>query len=132
MKFRMGTFYKILLVGFAIVVFYVSNNYLTTNNPIAQDAILADALAIESGAKEYCMSTECVDGLEFTWNQLSSNIEGLNESYYDFTANNSIICVKDLDGFKVYLEASGRGEYEFEQGLVPSNNDRNSVKVDVN
>lgn len=96
-----------------------------------KDAILADALAIESAAKLYCSQTTCDADEDLTWTDLQNYVEGLDATYYDFTNNSGIVATKSGGKWTVDLEAAGTGEWEFTQDLVPSENDRGAVISDV-
>ncbi len=96
-----------------------------------KDAILADALAVENAAKLYCSQTICDDDQTITWTQLKDNVEGLDETYYDFTNNGGIVATKNSGKWQVDLEAAGTGEWEFTENLTPSEKDRASVVEDL-
>lgn len=96
-----------------------------------KDAILADALTIESAAKLYCNQTVCESDQELTWTQLSPYAEGIDETYYDFTNNTGIIATRTANGWTVDLEADGTGEWEFTQDQIPSESSRAQVIADV-
>ncbi len=96
-----------------------------------KDSILADALAIENAAKLYCSATTCDSDQSLTWTQLSPYVEGIEDSYYDFTNNTGIVATKTAAGWTVDLEADGTTEWEFTQNLVPSASDRDQVIADV-
>jgi type IV pilus assembly protein PilA len=95
-----------------------------------KDAILADALAMESAAKLYCSQTTCDTDQDLTWTQLQDYVEGIDASYYDFTNNTGIVATKSGGSWTIDLEATGTGEWEFTQGAVPSASDRDQVVAD--
>lgn len=96
-----------------------------------RDAILADALAIESAAKLYCSQTTCDADQDLTWTQLSDYVEGLDTDYYDFDNASGVVATKADGKWGVDLEALGTGEWEFLQGSVPSDSTREQVKADL-
>ena len=99
---------------------------------IDRDRVLTDALAIENSAKLFCSQNYCSYNQELTWNELQDYAEGIDESYYDFYLDNAI-AIKSFNGdWKIYMEASGTGNYEFDQGGTPSKSDRSDVNIDTN
>jgi len=97
-----------------------------------KDAILADALSVENGAKLYCAQTTCTSSQTLTWTNISPYVEGLDESYYDLTNNGGVVATKTSSGWTVDLEAAGNtGKWEFTQDAIPSASSRTQVIADV-
>jgi len=98
-----------------------------------KDAILADALSVENGAKLYCAQTTCASDEELTWTMVSPYVEGLDESYYLLTNNGGVVATKTTAGWTVDLEAIAvAGDaWEFTQDAIPSNSTRDQVIADL-
>ena len=98
-----------------------------------KDAILADALSVENGAKLYCAQTTCTASQTLTWDNVSPYVEGLDESYYLLTNNSGIVATKTASGWTVDLEATAvaGGAWEFTQDAIPSVSSRTQVIADL-
>mgnify|MGYP000951874519 CR=1 FL=1 len=96
-----------------------------------KDAILADALAMESAAKLYCSQTTCAADQDLTWTQLQDYVEGIDATYYLLTNNTGIVATKTTGGWTIDLEAAGTGSWEFTQGAIPSASTRTQVVADL-
>ena len=99
-----------------------------------KDAILADALAVENGAKLYCAQTTCASDESLTWTQISPYVEGLDTSYYLIgTTPATTVTTKTGAGWGVDLEVDGvaSGEWEFTQDAIPSVSSRSEVIADA-
>ena len=92
-----------------------------------------DALAIENAAKIYCASSTvgCDPTEELTWDDLSEYVSDIDENDYDFTANNNIIAEQFDSEWKIYMERSGIGDWEFPQGMIPSTSSSDDCIIDV-
>ena len=65
-----------------------------------KDAILADAIAIENGAKLYCASTQCTSAESLTWTEIGPFISGVtinNTGGYDFSSTPALAAVPTYD-----------------------------------
>ncbi len=104
-----------------------------------KDAILADALSVENGAKLYCAQTTCDASQTLDWDDIKDYVEGLDTDYYDFDdtgTNDLTIATKTDDGWSVTLEADGSHVaadkvWEWPAG-IPSALDRSHVAADTN
>ena len=120
-----------VVVFIGIIAVFLIMAFGTINENTQKANILADALAVENASKLYCSATSCMEGLELTWTQLQDYILFLDAEHYDLTNNGGIISTYVNGSWIVDLEASGVGELEFIQGIVPSSQDRSSVIEDV-
>lgn len=143
----MNSIFKILAVFgilYLIIISYyiaiaIASYFFNPYEDMSRLTVLADALAVENGAKLYCAQTECEDNQELSWIQISPYVEGLNESYYEIdTTPELIIATKTASGWVIRMERAGidSGEYEFDDardGLIPSaaDTDRNDVTEDT-
>ncbi len=104
-----------------------------------KDAILADALSVENGAKLYCAQTTCATDETLTWTEISPYVEGLDTSLYEIGSTpGDTVATKTSAGWTVELERVGNasGDWEFDDadaGLVPSASDvdRDDVTADT-
>lgn len=96
-----------------------------------KDGVLADSLAIENASKLYCAQTTCSADQQLTWTQLSPYVEGLDDTYYDFTNNSGIISTKVGGIWTIDLEVVGVGEWELMQDSNPSSCDRDCIIEDI-
>ena len=104
-----------------------------------KDAILADALSVENGAKLFCAQTTCASDETLTWTEVSPYVEGLTTSDYEIgTTPGTTVATKTASGWEVSLERAGvaSGNWEFDEadaGLVPSDPavDRDDVTADT-
>ena len=103
-----------------------------------KDAILADALSVENGAKLYCAQTTCTSSQTLTWTNVSPYVDGLDTALYDIgTSPGDTVATKTSAGWTVEMERAGNasGDWEFDDadaGLVPSatTSDRDDVTAD--
>ncbi len=56
-----------------------------------QDAVVADALAIENAGRLYCAQTQCATDQALTWTLVEPYVTGLTESEYDLTAASGVV-----------------------------------------
>lgn len=97
-----------------------------------KDAILADALGVENGAIIYCDYNICTDTQELAWIQIAPHVEDLNTRNYKMGTQPGMVVATMVNGkWQVRLEVVGTGEWEFTEGLVPSDCDRNNVIIDI-
>jgi len=99
-----------------------------------KDAILADALAVETGAKLYCAQTTCDVDQTLTWDQIKDYVEGLDTSYYVIgTTPATTVATKTSGVWGVDLEVAtvNAGDWEFTQDAVPSQSSRVQVIADT-
>lgn len=54
-----------------------------------KDAIVADAIAVQSTADLYCASTTCTDAESLTWADLKDSLPGISGTYYEFDTTGS-------------------------------------------
>lgn len=98
---------------------------------ILKDDILAEALMVNNASKLYCALNECSETQELTWDDINEYIEGIDEDDYDLT-NNAGVVSRKIDGkWTVDMERSGTGEWEFTEGLDPTECDRTCVIEDI-
>jgi len=123
----------IVLTVLAVVIVIVDLIFgSTTGIALPKDSVLADAMAIEAGAIQYCSEHTCTEDMYLTFDMLRDYVEGIDESYYDLDNNDGKIVRYDNGKFRVSLEAAGTGEYEFKPGLVPSESSTEQVVKDNN
>ena len=99
-----------------------------------KDAILADALAVENGAKLYCAQTTCTTTQTLSWTEIAPYVEGLDTSYYVIgDTPDTIVATKASGVWGVDLEVAtvNAGDWEFTQDAVPSQSSRVQVIADV-
>lgn len=51
-----------------------------------QDAVVADAIAVENAAKLYCAQTQCAEAVNLYWTDISPYVTGLTASDYVFAS----------------------------------------------
>lgn len=95
-----------------------------------KSAIYADALQVEQTVNLYCHEF-CDLNQEVTYGEIKDGLTGFDQTMYELS-NDTVIANYSTEGTKVYLERVGTGEYEFEQGYIPSETDRESVNKDTN
>ena len=103
----------------------------TLQENVEKDSVLADAIAIEMASKLYCSQTTCDADQQLTWTQLENYVEGIDATYYDFTNNTGILTTRVDGEWTVDMEVIGTGEWEFTEGLVPTDCDRTCVIRDI-
>ena len=93
-----------------------------------KDAVLADALTIESAAKLYCSSNSCTTTQSLSKTELATYIQGLDVAATPATAAKYVddyTAVLGSGDWTVTLNAGGLSEYEFSG--VPSQSSRSDV-----
>lgn len=96
-----------------------------------KNSVLADAIHVENAAKLYCSQTVCDSEQRLTWSQIKDYLEGIDETDYDFTNNGGVVVQKNNGKWTVDLERAGTGEWEFTQGLTPSESTVDDVIEDL-
>ena len=113
------------------VIWFLFNVQYIISPPNSKSAVYANALAIEYAVVQYCEEMVCENNDSFYYNQIASYVEGLDYEYYEL--ENVVVAIINEGGVRVYLEAQGRGNYEFSTGMVPSLTTRDeSVSKDRN
>ena len=92
-----------------------------------KDAVLADALTIESAAKLYCSSNSCTTTQSLSKTELSTYIQGLDVSADGTGAKyiDDYTAVLGSGDWTVTLNAGAESEYEFTG--IPSQSSRSDV-----
>ena len=125
----------IVIVVMGIIAAFAIPAVGTIIDNTQQDAIVADAIAVENAANLYCAQTTCSLTESLTWADVEPYVEGIDATYYEFDATASVgvdgagdavVAVKGSGLWTVTLTADTTGEYEW-PGAIPSQSDRTNV-----
>ena len=126
----------IVIVVMGIIAAFAIPAVGTIIDNTQQDAIVADAIAIENAANLYCAQTTCSLTQSLSWTDVEPYVEGIDATYYEFDAiasqgadvlGDAIVAVKGSGLWTVTLLADTVGEYEW-PAAIPSQNDRDNVQ----
>lgn len=120
-----------LIVIMGIVSAFVVPAVGTIIENTREEAVWADALAMEQAAELYCADTLCEVGDDLQYSDLSHYVNGLDEDYYDLDSSTDVVFI-GADGMHVHLEAKGIGNLEFPEGFIPSQLTRDDIIIDTN
>ena len=102
------------------------------DDPSYKEWLYYDAIEVETAGHTYCSFNACSVGTQLSWAVLSPYFINLNTNNYDMANNGGIVATVVADGFiTVDLERNGTGDWEFTEGLVPSNATLDDVIIDT-
>ena len=125
----------IVIVVMGIIAAFAIPAVGTIIDNTQQDAIVADAIAVENAANLYCAQTTCSLTQSLTWADVEPYVEGIDATYYEFDLIASVgvdglgdteVALKGSGLWTVTLTADTTGEYEW-PAAIPSQNDRTNV-----
>ena len=100
-------------------------------DPYNKEWLYYDALEVENAGHTYCAYTNCINGTQLSWALLSPYFINIDTNNYDL-ANNGGVVATVVNGFiTVDLERNGTGDWEFTEGLIPSQTFTDDVIIDT-
>lgn len=127
----------IVIVVMGIIAAFAIPAVGTIIDNTQQDAIVADAIAVENAANLFCAQTTCTLTQELTWAQIEPYTKGIDPTYYEFDVSTSVgvdgdgdvVIAVQADGlWTVTLLADSANEYEW-PAAIPSQNNRDNVET---